>query len=321
MKNIPIATIALCGLALSAGATTIGPYSGGVANPNDRNAYDSPIAGYVGPDGEGRTTANNHVNPIFAAWATGYTDYIPAPGVSPGFQTPDNLIGPLAYGGLDIVSLGDLNQTQIDAWLTDPTNNPGPGEITLSFDSGIGDGAGADFAVFENGFLFPYTIPQSGPVDALLYAELAYVEVSSNGVDFARFDAHSLQDGSVGSYGSIDPTALYNVAGKHANGGGQSWGTPFDLAELSGHDLVRDGRLDLNNVGYVRLVDIPGSGDFLDAYGNPIYDAWVTWGSGGVDMDAIGVIHTAQAPIPEPGTLTLLSLGLVLMARRPRNLR
>ncbi len=37
-------------------------------------------------------------------------------------------------------------------------------------------------------------------------------------------------------------------------------------------------------------MDIPGDGTFLDSLGDPIYDAWVTWGSGGFDLEAIGVI-------------------------------
>lgn len=305
-------------VALSTSAATIGPYSGGVGNPNDHNAYDEPIPGFIGPDGDGRVTNNNQINPVFMAWATGYVDYSPAPGVSSGFQSPERFTGAVTGNNFDIVSLGDLNQAQIDAWLADPENNPGPGEITLTFASGIGNGAGADFAVFENGFFSNFTIPATGSVEGTLFGELAYVEVSSNGVDFARFASHCLQPARVGAYGTFDPTGYYNLAGKHANAYGQSWGTPFDLDGLRDHALVLSGAVDLNNIGYVRLIDIPGSGDFLDAYGNPIYDAWVTWGSGGADLDAIGVLNTAIAPIPEPATFTLLGLGVALLARRAR---
>jgi hypothetical protein len=58
----------------------------------------------------------------------------------------------------------------------------------------------------------------------------------------------------------------------------------------------------------VRIVDIPGSGDFYDqatlsvdpgtwpdwdfyAEDHPIYDAWPTYGSGGLDLEAIGVLN------------------------------
>lgn len=317
--NTHFALLILLGTALAANAATIGPYSGGVGNPNDTNPYDDPIPGFVGVDGDGRVTNNNHVNPAFVAWATGYVDYVPAPGVSSGFQAPERFTGAVTGNNVDIVSMGDLNQAQINAWLADPANNPGPGEITLTFDSGIGNGAGADFAVFENGFFSNFTIPATGSVEGTLFGELAYVEVSSNGVDFARFASHCLQPVRVGAYGTFDPTGYYNLAGKHANAYGQSWGTPFDLETLTSHSLVLDGTVDLNNIGYVRLVDIPGSGDFLDAYGNPIYDAWVTWGSGGADLDAIGVLNTAITPIPEPATFALLGIGLALLARRGRS--
>jgi len=121
---ILMATLTITG---AAGADTLGPYSGGFPNPNDPNVYDDPIAGFVGPDGDGNVTYDNYVNPLFIAWATGYTDYFPSPGVVSGWQTPAEFTGPVTGDNMDIVSLGDLNQEQIDAWLADPENNPGPG--------------------------------------------------------------------------------------------------------------------------------------------------------------------------------------------------
>lgn len=190
----------------------------------------------------------------------------------------------------------------------------------MLFDTVIGNGDGADFAVFENSFYSNFTIPETGSVEGQLFGELAYVEVSSNGIDFARFPSHCLQDSPVGAYGTFDPTGYYNLAGKHVNAYGISWGTPFDLDDLLDHDLALDGTVDLNNIGYVRFMDIPGSGDFFDAYGNPIYDAWVTWGSGGADLEAVGVINTMQAVVvPEPATIILVGLGLAgAMASRFR---
>ncbi|AKB27731.1 Chitin binding protein [Methanosarcina siciliae T4/M] len=59
-----------------------------------------------------------------------------------------------------------------------------------------------------------------------------------------------------------------------------------------------NGSVDLNSINYVRIVDIPGSGDFKDSQGNPIYDAWVTWGSGGLDLEAVGVINIGVVSAP-----------------------
>ncbi|MEM7626648.1 MAG: PEP-CTERM sorting domain-containing protein [Planctomycetota bacterium] len=187
-------------------------------------------------------------------------------------------------------SLGDLDASEIDGGVT-------PGFLTVTFPTGIGNGDGADFAVFENGFVFPG--------DPNLFAELAYVEVSSNGNDFARFPSISTNTTFVGTFGQafggFDATNIYNLAGKHVNG----LGTPFDLDDLLDHDNVTSGAIDLDNIQYVRLVDIPGNGSFLDSEGNPILDAWLTTGSGGFDFrlpagQGIGVIHLA-APSDLPG--------------------
>lgn len=68
----------------------------------------------------------------------------------------------------------------------------------------------------------------------------------------------------------------------------------------------------MNLIRYVRIVDIPGSGDFLDSLGNPILDAWLTTGSGGFDLRAIGVI-------PEPAHFVgVIGLAVLFMALRRR---
>ena len=46
----------------------------------------------------------------------------------------------------------------------------------------------------------------------------------------------------------------------------------------------------------------------------PIYDAWVTWGSGGLDLEAVGVINQA----PEPLSLWMLLCGGLALLRRGR---
>ena len=179
------------------------------------------------------------------------------------------------------------------------------GSITLTFANPITDGVGFDFAVFENGF-------------SDNFLELAFVEVSSDGSRFERFDAVSLTptttqvngDDAVGPFGSIDPTNLNNLAGKYR----ASFGTPFDLSELAG----RPG-LDITRITHVRIVDVIGSINpsigTRDSLGNLINDPWATpYDSSGFDLDAIGVIHQ----VPEPATLLLLGSGLFSVLGRRR---
>jgi len=203
-------------------------------------------------------------------------------------------------------SLGDLDATQI-------ANGDSPGYITVTFPTGIRNGPGHDFAVFENGFT--YGSPNG------LFAELAYVEVSSNGTDFVRFDSISTNTAPVagsGAFAGYDMSNVYNLAGKHASG----YGTPFDLAELAHKPLVLSGHVDLDNIQYVRLRDIPGNGSFLDSLGHPILDNWLTTGTGGFDFrlpvgQGVGVIHA----VPEPVSLTLLGVGGGFLVRRRKGRR
>jgi len=243
------------------------------------NPWDAAIPGYVGSLGNGLTNAPNTVNPVFAGWASSVRQYAPAPGVAAQWTNASLALGHATGNNFDIVSLGDLDQTQIDG------GTPA-GQVILAFDIRISDGEGPDLAVFENGFV------SGGPNDLL--GELGYVEVSSDGTNFARFPAASWTTNFVATYDPIDGRNVYNLCGKHVNAYGFSWGTPFDLADLACHPLVTVGTLCLTNVQYVRVVDIPGNGDFVDGCvpSNPVYDPWVTSGSGGVDLEAIGVINS-----------------------------
>jgi hypothetical protein len=281
-------------LALLHTAVLAGPYS--AARNDPANIFDAPVPGFVGPDGEGKARLSdsfggfinprNFVNPIFFGWGTLSTGYVRADGET-AYNDPDLALGPVSGDNFDVVALGDLTAQQIGAGAP-------VGQITLQMIGGgagsIRDLPGADFVVFENGVIAQFGTGGAGPGG--IFGELAYVEVSSNGVDFARFPSVSLTPSAVGGYGSIDATNLFNLAGKHANADGESWGTPFDLAALANHPLVLAGTVDLNLVSYVRLVDIPGNGSFLDASARPIYDAWVTIGSGGFDLEAVGAIST-----------------------------
>jgi len=266
--------------------------------------YTGPgVNGYIGEDrrhADPAKDANAVINPIFRGWATSVISYEPAPGVGPQWMDANKALGPATGSNLDIVSLGDLDSIQIGQGVP-------PGRITLSFSEPICDCNGYDFVVFENG-LVSLINTGGGSIQGQMFAELGYVEVSSNGVDFVRFPSVSLTAGLVGMYGTIEISDVYNLAGKHPNGNGVCTGTPFDLRELAGQESVLSGVVDINNINYVRIVDIPGSGAFEDeainyidpgswpiwdfyANNHPIYDAWMTFESGGVDLEAVGILE------------------------------
>lgn len=154
------------------------------------------------------------------------------------------------------------------------------GVAILQFSAPIYDGEGFDFAVFENGFI------QSGGA----FLELAFVEVSSNGVDYFRFPSVSLTDTSqqIESFGLLDASNLNNLAGKYIGG----FGTPFDLSDIPDTILLNKQR-----ITHIKVVDCIGNIDSnfaaFDANGNAINDPWPTpFESGGFDLDAVGVINS-----------------------------
>ena len=313
MKRILISLLVFLIPALA----SAGPYSDSMYDPGK---IDSAIPGWVGIDGDGKMGGNNTVNPVFVEWATGYLNYLPSAYIQSmpvDYGDPTRALGPVPDEGNDVVSLGDMTQAQIDAWLAnpDPGVNQAPGEITLTFDYAIKNGTGADFAVFENAFINE----QGGAGDGYTFAELGYVEVSTDGVNWARFESDSLVEDPFPyeqPYGVIDPTDVYNLAGKHVNNYGDSWGTPFDLDTLSDDPMVLQMLVDLNNINYVKIKDIPGTGDFLDASGDGILDAYYTFGTGGFDLDAVGVINA----VPIPGAVWLMGSGFFALVglRRKR---
>lgn len=203
-------------------------------------------------------------DPAFVGWATGYGNYEPGTHLDAAWQTPEQAVGKASGTSYNVVSLGR------------------GGQITLTFDPVIQNGEGWDFAVFENAFND-------------YHLELACVEVSSNGIDFVRFDSVSLTPGPVSGYGTVDATLIDGLAGKYRQG----FGTPFDLSDLAEKDAVQSGVVDLDRVTHIRLIDIIGDGSYPDSLGNPIYDPYPTTGSAGFDLDAIGVSN--GVPYPDTG--------------------
>lgn len=155
------------------------------------------------------------------------------------------------------------------------------GSLTLTFDQPIGNGPGPDFAVFENGFAF----------SGLVYAEIGFVEVSSNGVDFARLPAISRTGAPVASFDGMPASDTYNLAGNHVGG------TGFDLQDLltALDPLVLAGTVNLAGITHVRVVDVIG--DFAndatqDFFGQAVADPYPTaFGSGGMDLTGVAVLN------------------------------
>ena len=300
---------------------------------------ESGVNGYIDPVTwrHGNPLGSNAVlNPIFRGWATKVVEYSPADQAWSGlgvWNDPNKALGPATGQNFDVVSLGELDRKEIDQGLA-------PGHITLVFGdprdpndrTAIRNGPGHDFAMFENAFLSQLST-SLGSLQGQMLAELAYVEVSTNGRDFVRFPSVSLTPSPTGRYGTIEISNVHNLAGKHPNANGVCTGTPFDLEDLAGQPQVLSGAVDLNNIRYVRIVDVPGGGDFLDdATGcvapgtwpdwthypasHPIYDMWPTWGSGGFDLEAVGVLHEQEfsADINLDGTVDYQDLAILASA-------
>ena len=224
--------------------------------------YKKSVAQFPGPPGTTGTTAMYKDSSAFVAWATkchiirGLQD-ISTPSYS--YATVGDSSSAIGIAGTTgVVSLGDS------------------GVAILQFNSPISDGLGNDFAVFENSF-------------SDYFLELAFVEVSSDGIHYFRFPAISNFDTitQVGPFDYSDPTKLNNLAGKYK----ALYGTPFDLANIANNAL-----LNKSNITHVKLIDVIGSIQnqycTRDSNNHKINDPWPTpYGSSGFDLDAVGVIH------------------------------
>ena len=216
------------------------------------------------------TTAIPADSSIFTDWAAGCSI----------LRGPMNIVNPslgLASAGDSLAAMGPADDGAVS--LGDG------GTATLTFHRPVFNGIGSDFAVFENGFMTNDS--------NLAFLELAFVEVSTDGRRFVRFPATTkVQDTSqLNNDGSIDCSQINNFAGKYI----ARFGTPFDLEEL-----VDSPGIDVNNINYIRVVDVVGSLDSayasFDHLGNMVNDPWPTpFASCGFDLDAVGIIHSLGA--------------------------
>lgn len=230
--------------------------------------------------GEPGSTAIHKDSSVFISWADNVS-------IQPGWkQISDTTQGRASYGlsayalgkaegdGLTVVSLGD------------------GGEAIYYLSKAIKNGPGPDFAVFENGF-------------ANNYLELAFVEVSNDGISYFRFPAYSETPTNTQSSNAsyTDTRYVHNLAGKYRQG----YGTPFDLSDL---DSIAE--LDLDHIHFVRIIDVIGSIDAnyasYDSQGRIINDPWPTnFESGGFDLDALGIIYQQEEVGLESRSLSTLA--------------
>ena len=231
----------------------------------------TPInAQFAPPFGHEGNTAMYKDSSAFVAWANKCN-------VVRGFQDISNQ-------SLGYTNVGDSSFAIGQAGTNGVVSLGDGGVAILEFSSPIMDGNGPDFAVFENGF-------------DNLFLELAFVEVSSDGIHFFRFPAISNTDTTIQTdgFGLTDASKLHNLAGKYR----AEYGTPFDLS-----DLTNDALLNKQAITHVKVIDVVGSIQnqycSRDANNHKINDPWPTgWGNGGFDLDAVGVIHQQTVGIDE----------------------
>lgn len=225
--------------------------------------------------GLGGSTAIHKSSSSIKSWAKEciiQRGYIDIADKSAGYTTTGDSSNAIGIADGEVVSMGDS------------------GIATVQFSQAIYNGEGADFVIFENGFQNPANLEEA-------FLELAFVEVSSDGVNYFRFPATSNTQSLIQIKGSGDymnARQINNLAGKYTS----QYGTPFDLEELKS----KDG-LDVNHITHVRIIDVIGdigTNASKDANGQKINDPYPTpFPTGGFDLDAVGAIHFKGSKIIE----------------------
>ncbi len=226
----------------------------------------SSKAQFPPPAGQPGSTAIFKDSSVFVGWATGCT-------VHRGYiQISDTSIVYLgdnkANYGSDTSAVGKADDS--------PVSLGDGGFAIVTFDKPVTNGPGNDFAIFENGLN-----------DSFL--ELAFVEVSSNGINYFRFPSISniQTTHQVPPFGVTDATKINNLAGKYR----VLYGTPFDLETMSGI-----AGLNINRITHIKIIDVVGCIQPVyatyDSEGTIVNDPWPTpYNTSGFDLDAVGVLH------------------------------
>lgn len=220
---------------------------------------------FAPPAGSAGSTAIHCDSSIVAGWATSISverGYLNIADRELGFASTGIPSNGLGKADNMVISLGDS------------------GIAVVGFDRPVTNIPGYDFAVYENSF------------DGV-FLELAHVEVSTDSTRWVRFPSVSNTSAEiqVDTYGTLDASSLYNLAGKYQ----VYWGTPFDLEEIKDSSGI-----DIYNINYVKVIDVVGSvsageGTF-DSRGTIINDPWPTsFASSGFDLDAVAVLGFASS--------------------------
>jgi hypothetical protein len=227
-------------------------------------------------------------------WATGWQDYIHPDPSSGGYC--HNSAG--QSDSIDNAILGAPTDFTMNGTTDHVLALGHASSITVTFGGPIPSGAGWNFAVFENSFLdnssalagrgggTNYVHDNNGtnlvPVARgynFVWTKLAFVDVSSDDTNWARFPAtyfntdvlfQATVPDSPQHWLSQDATMISGLAGTTA----LQYGEPFSLSVLTNNPNVLSGAVQLNNIRYIRLTDVIGDGSNLDQYGNPIYEPY-----------------------------------------------
>ena len=219
------------------------------------------------------------VPPLQPGYAVLVVDFVKGLGASsdadPAVGAP--IGGGLTQGSTDVCSLGT------------------GGTLTLQMDPAVIDGAGADLMVCENAFYVLGTLQS--------FAEVAFVEVSSDGVHFARLSCnYTGPDEPLPFFTGIHPARYRGFAGVMPVSAHPpevdpldvtaAGGDLFDLHELVDDPLVQADLLDRDNIRFVRIVDVD-AGHVVDTAGHTVFDCGVGNGSS-CDIDAVVGLNTVQ---------------------------